>query len=156
MQPHELQSATRQERNWTSMLGSYQYLHIAICPVERSRRVAGDAPESQPIRRRPNLPSRPNFASRRPPPPSPAQVPPKTTNAILSPLPHLSDRPYTPTSQWPHALFRRNTIFLGTVFASAFALEIVWDNTANKVWDSVNRGRQWKDIKQRYLESDDE
>ncbi|KAF1356533.1 ubiquinol-cytochrome c reductase complex 7.3 kda protein-like protein [Delphinella strobiligena] len=55
-----------------------------------------------------------------------------------------------------NALFRRNTIFLGTVFASAFALEIVWDNASNKVWDSINRGRQWKDIKQKYLEQGDD
>ncbi|KAF2227717.1 putative ubiquinol-cytochrome C reductase complex, subunit X [Elsinoe ampelina] len=60
-----------------------------------------------------------------------------------------------------NTLIKRNTIFLGTVFASAFALEIVFDTTSNKIWDAVNRGRQWKDIKYRYLqkaedEDDDE
>ncbi|PSK46523.1 hypothetical protein B9Z65_5491 [Elsinoe australis] len=58
-------------------------------------------------------------------------------------------------------LIKRNTVFLGTVFASAFALEIAFDTTSNKIWDAVNRGRQWKDIKYRYLqkaedEDDDE
>ncbi|KAL1310878.1 hypothetical protein AAFC00_001109 [Neodothiora populina] len=54
-------------------------------------------------------------------------------------------------------LFKRNAIFLSTVFVSAFALEIVWDNASAGVWDSINRGRQWKDIKQKYLaEGDDD
>ncbi|CAG7976012.1 unnamed protein product [Penicillium nalgiovense] len=34
-----------------------------------------------------------------------------------------------------------------------------FDITSNKVWDSWNQGRQWKDIKHRYMvkeEEDDE
>ncbi|KAI9668375.1 MAG: qcr9 subunit 9 of the ubiquinol cytochrome-c reductase complex [Alyxoria varia] len=57
------------------------------------------------------------------------------------------------------SLFRRNQIFLGVVFLSAFGLEIVYDTSANRIWDYVNRGRQWKDIKHRYMqtpEDDDE
>ncbi|KAF2012385.1 ubiquinol-cytochrome C reductase [Aaosphaeria arxii CBS 175.79] len=51
---------------------------------------------------------------------------------------------------------RRNTTMLGTVFFSAFALQLAFDTGSDKIWDSVNKGRQWKDIKQRYMEQSDE
>ncbi|GAW25214.1 putative ubiquinol-cytochrome C reductase [Rosellinia necatrix] len=53
-----------------------------------------------------------------------------------------------------NALFRRNTQMLGIVFASAFAFEMVYDTGMNKVWDNLNRGRQWKDIRSRYVEEE--
>ncbi|KAE8148065.1 UQCRX/QCR9 like ubiquinol-cytochrome C reductase family protein [Aspergillus avenaceus] len=56
-------------------------------------------------------------------------------------------------------LFRRNAVFLSTIFASAFAFEIAYDTGSNKIWDTMNRGRQWKDVKHRYTvqeEEDDE
>ncbi|GAB7341168.1 hypothetical protein MBLNU457_7463t1 [Dothideomycetes sp. NU457] len=55
-----------------------------------------------------------------------------------------------------NTLFRSNTIMLGTVFASAFAIEIGFETLSNGTWDMVNRGRQWKDIKQKYLQKDDD
>ncbi|KAF3027566.1 hypothetical protein E8E15_010787 [Penicillium rubens] len=54
---------------------------------------------------------------------------------------------------------RKNTVLLTTAFAGAFAFELAFDITSNKVWDSWNQGRQWKDIKHRYMvkeEEDDE
>ncbi|TVY34727.1 Cytochrome b-c1 complex subunit, partial [Lachnellula subtilissima] len=56
------------------------------------------------------------------------------------------------------ALFRKNYVFLGVVFASAFAFEMSFDNVMDKVWDGFNKGRQWKDIRARYVEAggDDE
>ncbi|CAI7631888.1 unnamed protein product [Penicillium discolor] len=63
---------------------------------------------------------------------------------------------------------RKNTVLLTTAFAGAFAFELTlttqcqnsaFDITSNKVWDSWNQGRQWKDIKHRYIvkeEEDDE
>ncbi|KAK5798022.1 hypothetical protein VI817_004313 [Penicillium citrinum] len=71
-----------------------------------------------------------------------------------------------------------NAVFLTTIFAGAFAFELYvtshptfappythivrlaltkdshnssFDTFSNKVWDSWNAGRQWKDIKPRYL-----
>ncbi|KAJ5272687.1 Cytochrome b-c1 complex subunit 9 [Penicillium angulare] len=38
----------------------------------------------------------------------------------------------------------------------AFAFELSFDTASNKVWDSWNAGRQWKDIKPRYLVKDEE
>ncbi|KAF2724245.1 ubiquinol-cytochrome C reductase [Polychaeton citri CBS 116435] len=55
-----------------------------------------------------------------------------------------------------NAFIKRNTIFLTTIFVGAFGTEILFDSAANKVWDAVNRGRQWKDIKYRYLEAEEE
>ncbi|KAA8644414.1 cytochrome b-c1 complex subunit 9 [Aspergillus tanneri] len=53
-------------------------------------------------------------------------------------------------------VIRRNAVFLTTIFASAFAFEIAFDSASNKVWDSLNRGRQWKDIKHRYIVKEEE
>ncbi|KAF9243364.1 hypothetical protein DTO013E5_7897 [Penicillium roqueforti] len=54
---------------------------------------------------------------------------------------------------------RKNTVLLTTAFAGAFAFELTFDIASNKVWDTWNHGRQWKDIKHRYMvkeEEDDE
>ncbi|KAH6853383.1 cytochrome b-c1 complex subunit 9 [Chaetomium sp. MPI-CAGE-AT-0009] len=55
-----------------------------------------------------------------------------------------------------NTLFRRNWTMLGVVFASAFAFELGYDNVMNKVWDNNNRGRQWKDIRHKYIEGGDD
>ncbi|CZT14329.1 uncharacterized protein RCC_00306 [Ramularia collo-cygni] len=51
---------------------------------------------------------------------------------------------------------KRNAVFLGTIFVGAYATSLGFDVGANLVWDRINRGRQWKDIKQRYMEAGDE
>ncbi|EAW06534.1 cytochrome b-c1 complex subunit 9 [Aspergillus clavatus NRRL 1] len=53
-------------------------------------------------------------------------------------------------------LFRRNAVYLTTIFAGAFAFELAFDTSTNKVWDTMNRGRQWKDIKSRYINKEEE
>ncbi|KAF3389401.1 hypothetical protein F1880_003435 [Penicillium rolfsii] len=53
-------------------------------------------------------------------------------------------------------IIRRNAVFLTTIFAGAFAFELSFDTVSNKIWDSWNAGRQWKDIKPRYLTKEDE
>jgi len=45
---------------------------------------------------------------------------------------------------------------LGVVFASAFAFQMAYDSSMNKVWDNINRGRQWKDIRSKYVEGAEE
>ncbi|RKU42729.1 hypothetical protein DL546_004444 [Coniochaeta pulveracea] len=52
--------------------------------------------------------------------------------------------------------FRRNYAMLATVFTTAFAWEMLYDNTMNKVWDNINKGRQWKDIRQKYIQGADD
>ncbi|KAJ5368675.1 Cytochrome b-c1 complex subunit 9 [Penicillium cataractarum] len=54
------------------------------------------------------------------------------------------------------SIIRRNAVFLTTIFAGAFAFELSFDTASNKIWDTWNAGRQWKDIKPRYLVKEDE
>ncbi|KAL5334224.1 ubiquinol-cytochrome C reductase [Aspergillus crustosus] len=57
-------------------------------------------------------------------------------------------------------LVRRNAVYLTSIFVGAFAFEIAFDTSTNKIWDTWNKGRQWKDIKYQYInkaeEEDDE
>ncbi|KAJ4312597.1 qcr9 subunit 9 of the ubiquinol cytochrome-c reductase complex [Neodidymelliopsis sp. IMI 364377] len=55
-------------------------------------------------------------------------------------------------------VMRSNITLLGTVFAAAFGMQLAFDTGSERIWDNINRGRQWKDIKQRYVEAaeDDE
>ncbi|KAF1967520.1 putative ubiquinol-cytochrome C reductase complex, subunit X [Bimuria novae-zelandiae CBS 107.79] len=56
------------------------------------------------------------------------------------------------TSFLYNSIFRRNTTMLATVFAGAFAMQLAFDTGSDRVWDSINRGRQWKDIKYKYIQ----
>ncbi|CAZ86555.1 unnamed protein product [Tuber melanosporum] len=51
-----------------------------------------------------------------------------------------------------NTIFRRNYVFVGSVFAGAFAFEILFDQATDRVWDNLNRGRQWKDIRAKYVQ----
>ncbi|EAS35754.3 ubiquinol-cytochrome c reductase subunit 9 [Coccidioides immitis RS] len=55
-----------------------------------------------------------------------------------------------------NTLIRRNAVFLSTIFVGAFAFEIAFDTVSNRVWDTINKGRQWKDIKHRYINKEEE
>ncbi|KAH7064804.1 cytochrome b-c1 complex subunit 9 [Macrophomina phaseolina] len=59
-------------------------------------------------------------------------------------------------SSFYNTLIKRNTVFLATVFVSAFGAQLAFDTTSDKIWDSINKGRQWKDIKHRYLNNEEE
>ncbi|VUC20566.1 unnamed protein product [Clonostachys rosea] len=48
-------------------------------------------------------------------------------------------------------LFKRNYAFLAAVFGAGFAFELGFNGIMNKVWDANNRGRQWKDIRHKYV-----
>ncbi|KAI9224642.1 cytochrome b-c1 complex subunit 9 [Blastocladiella britannica] len=47
-------------------------------------------------------------------------------------------------------LFRRNAVFVGALFVTAFAFEVAYDKATDGLWDSHNKGKQWKDIKDNY------
>ncbi|KAI5861822.1 ubiquinol-cytochrome C reductase [Durotheca rogersii] len=53
-----------------------------------------------------------------------------------------------------NAIFRNNYTMLGVVFVSAFAFETIYDSTMNRIWDNINKGRQWKDIRSRYVDEE--
>ncbi|RKP10501.1 ubiquinol-cytochrome c reductase subunit 9 [Thamnocephalis sphaerospora] len=49
-----------------------------------------------------------------------------------------------------NGLFRRNSVFLAGIFASAFVVEIAFDGVSDRIWRNINKGRTWDDIKDRY------
>ncbi|KAG2188579.1 hypothetical protein INT44_001334 [Umbelopsis vinacea] len=51
-----------------------------------------------------------------------------------------------------NTLVKKNSVFVATIFGSAFAFEVAFDTTSTKVWDSFNKGKQWKDIKDKYVQ----
>ncbi|EEB06711.2 ubiquinol-cytochrome-c reductase complex subunit 9 [Schizosaccharomyces japonicus yFS275] len=53
-------------------------------------------------------------------------------------------------------LFKRNSTFIATVFASAFFLKIGLDVITDKVWEKSNAGMQWKDVKPKFLKKEEE
>ncbi|KAF6233007.1 hypothetical protein HO173_008763 [Letharia columbiana] len=55
-----------------------------------------------------------------------------------------------------NSIFRRNVVFLSAVFSGAFAFEIGFDQALSKYWDWNNKGRQWKDIRHKYVENEEE
>ncbi|OJD37128.1 ubiquinol-cytochrome c reductase [Diplodia corticola] len=68
-------------------------------------------------------------------------------------LPYARDAPANPGLS---SLIKRNYVFLTTVFVGAFAVQMSFDSASDKIWDSVNKGRQWKDIKHKYVEASDD
>ncbi|KAI0047317.1 ubiquinol-cytochrome C reductase [Auriscalpium vulgare] len=51
-----------------------------------------------------------------------------------------------------NAVFKRNSVYVTTIFTGAFAFGIGFDTGVTKFWDSWNRGKQWKDIRHKYVE----
>lgn len=50
------------------------------------------------------------------------------------------------------SIFYKNSIFMGTIFASAFIFKIAFDQGTQAIWDYANHGKQWKDIRKLYAE----
>ncbi|KAG2194940.1 hypothetical protein INT46_003059 [Mucor plumbeus] len=49
-----------------------------------------------------------------------------------------------------NTFFKKNSVFVTSIFVGAIAFEVVFDSTSTKVWDNLNKGKQWKDIKDKY------
>ncbi|KAI8845309.1 hypothetical protein CcCBS67573_g06175 [Chytriomyces confervae] len=49
-------------------------------------------------------------------------------------------------------LFRRSSTFVLGIFAGAAVFEIAFDEGSQFLWDSWNKGRQWKDIRSKYIQ----
>ncbi|KAI6785960.1 uncharacterized protein J7T54_006299 [Emericellopsis cladophorae] len=60
------------------------------------------------------------------------------------------------TGQLYSVLFKKNYAMLATVFGAGFAFEMGFNTGMNKLWDHHNRGRQWKDIRHKYVEAAEE
>ncbi|KAH0587423.1 qcr9 subunit 9 of the ubiquinol cytochrome-c reductase complex [Termitomyces sp. 'cryptogamus'] len=50
-----------------------------------------------------------------------------------------------------HTIFKRNSVFVTSIFAGAFAFGIGFDMGVSKFYDSWNKGKQWKDIRDKYV-----
>ncbi|KAI8072626.1 cytochrome b-c1 complex subunit 9 [Gongronella butleri] len=49
-----------------------------------------------------------------------------------------------------NTIFKRNSVFVTTIFVGAIGFEVAFDSTTDKIWDNLNKGKQWKDIKHKY------
>ncbi|KAF0645504.1 hypothetical protein FPSE5266_01817 [Fusarium pseudograminearum] len=108
-------------------------------PPEKSGAVVG---HNLPI-----LQPKPHNARRRRPPPTPSRVPDaQLRNSVKMAFANTLYR----------SLFSTNYLMLATVFSAGFAWEIGFNNVMDKVWDNHNRGRQWKDIRHKFIEGGDE
>ncbi|KXN71784.1 hypothetical protein CONCODRAFT_57089 [Conidiobolus coronatus NRRL 28638] len=65
--------------------------------------------------------------------------------ASQSPLNSLNKTIYS-------TLFKRNSVFLVGIFSAAFAFELVFDRTADNLWNKMNKGKQWEDVKHRFVQ----
>ncbi|CBQ71407.1 probable QCR9-ubiquinol--cytochrome-c reductase subunit 9 [Sporisorium reilianum SRZ2] len=52
-----------------------------------------------------------------------------------------------------NTVFKRNSVYVGTIFFGAFAFGIGFDLATTAWWDAHNKGKQWKDIRGKYLEN---
>ncbi|KAK7609610.1 hypothetical protein JOL62DRAFT_557572 [Phyllosticta paracitricarpa] len=84
----------------------------------------------------------------------------------------------TTTNDCASTIIKRNYIFVSTVFVGAFGLQLcvplrrnsfgqvtqeaytrrnrAFDTASDSLWNNINKGRQWKDIKHQYLEKEDD
>ncbi|KZT57105.1 hypothetical protein CALCODRAFT_483461 [Calocera cornea HHB12733] len=70
---------------------------------------------------------------------------------MCSPFALFALLPVQITDTLYNAFFRRNSVFVSTVFVGAFAFSLGFDTAINRVWDNWNKGKQWKDIRAKYV-----
>ncbi|QPG75191.1 qcr9 subunit 9 of the ubiquinol cytochrome-c reductase complex [Brettanomyces nanus] len=46
-----------------------------------------------------------------------------------------------------NTIFKRNSVFVGTVFASAFLFQATFDEAVTAWYENRNKGKLWKDVK---------
>ncbi|XP_053967436.1 cytochrome b-c1 complex subunit 9 [Anastrepha obliqua] len=49
-----------------------------------------------------------------------------------------------------NSLFKRTSTYAVAIMASVFFFERALDVTSNTIFDSINKGKLWKDIKDKY------
>lgn len=52
--------------------------------------------------------------------------------------------------------FKKSSTYILTLVVGSFAFERFSDGLADNIFDSINRGKQWKDIKHLYIKKEDE
>ena len=51
-------------------------------------------------------------------------------------------------------LFRRNSLFVTTIFGGAFVLELTGNGLLDKVFDANNKGKLWVDLEKQLQEAE--
>ncbi|KAH9938462.1 ubiquinol-cytochrome C reductase [Fomitopsis serialis] len=54
-----------------------------------------------------------------------------------------------------NTIVKRNSVFVTSIFAGAFAFGVGFDTGVTSFWDTWNKGYQWKDIRDRYAQDAD-
>ncbi|KAF8303104.1 ubiquinol-cytochrome C reductase UQCRX/QCR9-like protein [Clavulina sp. PMI_390] len=52
-----------------------------------------------------------------------------------------------------NTIAKRNSVYVASIFAGAFTFGIGFDVGVTSFWDSWNKGKQWKDIRDKYIEA---
>ncbi|CAR21511.1 ubiquinol--cytochrome-c reductase subunit 9 [Lachancea thermotolerans CBS 6340] len=52
--------------------------------------------------------------------------------------------------------FKRNSIFVGTVFASSFVFQAAFDSAVTSWYEQHNKGKLWKDVKAKLAQGGDD
>jgi len=55
-------------------------------------------------------------------------------------------------SAFYNTIVKRNSVFVSTIFVGAFAFGVGFDVGITSFWDRWNRGKQWKDIRSKYVQ----
>ncbi|AAS50221.1 AAL145Wp [Eremothecium gossypii ATCC 10895] len=55
-----------------------------------------------------------------------------------------------------NTLFRRNSVFVGTIFASAFVFQTAFDSGITAWYEKHNKGKLWKDVKLQLQNGEDD
>ncbi|KAI0650106.1 ubiquinol-cytochrome C reductase [Trametes meyenii] len=64
----------------------------------------------------------------------------------------MSNVIYPPAPPLPSSPFSHTGVYVPTIFAGAFAFSIGFDLGVTQFWDTWNKGKQWKDIRAKYVE----
>ncbi|KAI8914644.1 cytochrome b-c1 complex subunit 9 [Gorgonomyces haynaldii] len=51
-----------------------------------------------------------------------------------------------------NTFYRRASSYVGTIFVGAFLFEIAFDGLSDRLFDQANKGKQWKDIRDKYIQ----
>ncbi|KAK9768621.1 qcr9 subunit 9 of the ubiquinol cytochrome-c reductase complex [Basidiobolus ranarum] len=51
-----------------------------------------------------------------------------------------------------NTLFRRNSVFISGIFVAAFGLQAAYDIGFDRLWDNLNKGKQWEDVKHKFVQ----
>lgn len=60
------------------------------------------------------------------------------------------------SSAFYNALVKRNSVYVTGILAGAFAFGVGFDLGIEAFWDRWNRGKQWKDIRQKYTTAEED